>query len=167
MRTIGNTATANACNAANESVAVSQAAPGVGTTASAAVTVGGTISDSALLSGGVNPTGTLTFSLYGPNNATCTGSPIFTSTVVVSGNGSYVSTPAFTTASAGTYRWIANYSRDATNVPTTNPCNAANESVIVTAPRTITPVPTLSDAAMLLLTIVLGILALPALSRRT
>jgi hypothetical protein len=160
-----NAVTANACNAANESVAVSQIAPSVATTASAPVLVGGMISDSALLSGGINPTGSITFNLYGPNNATCTGAPIFTATVRVARDGTYGS-GNFTTMSTGTYRWIANYSGDADSAPTTNTCNAANESVIVTASLKTAPISTLSDAMLLLLTLLLGVLALQTLNRR-
>ena len=64
------------------------------THASAPVAAGGTITDTATLSGGVNPTGTITFTLFGPNNPTCTGPAIFTSTVPVNaGNGNYTSAP--------------------------------------------------------------------------
>jgi hypothetical protein len=80
--------------------------------------------------------------LYGPNNATCTGTSIYTATVTVAGNGTYAS-GNFTMTSAGTYRSVANYSGDANNVPTADICHAAKESVIVAVPRTITPVRTL------------------------
>src|ERR1700680_4933817 len=126
-----NTATAHACNAANESVVVTQVTTTLTTNASANVTLGAAISDSATLGGGVNPTGTITFTLFGPNNATCTGAPIFTATIPVAGNGTYGS-GNFTPVAAGTYRWIANYSGDANNTATANACNAANESVVVT-----------------------------------
>src|SRR5574341_539600 len=47
--------------------------------ASAPIVVGsGTISDTATLAGGYNPTGTITFNLYGPNDASCATS-IFSS----------------------------------------------------------------------------------------
>src|SRR6202022_4605740 len=126
-----NTATANACNGANESVLVNQVTPTVVTTASAGVPLGAAISDSAALSGGVNPTGTILFRLYGPNDATCSGAIIFTATIPVAGNGTYGS-GTFTPTVAGTYRWIANYSGDANNTATANACNAANESAVVT-----------------------------------
>src|SRR4029077_16981867 len=103
-----NNAVSGACNDANESVLVNQAGPAVVTQASAPVTIGGAISDSATLSGGVSPTGSITFNLYGPNDATCAGAVIFTSTVSVSGNGVYGS-GNFTPLTVGTYRWIANY----------------------------------------------------------
>jgi len=127
-----NNATTNACNGANESVVVNLAVPTVATTASADVPLGAAISDSAVLSAGFNPTGTITFVLFGPDNATCGGPPIFTSTVLVTGNGTYGS-GNFTPTMAGTYRWIANYSGDANNAAVANPCNAANESVLVSA----------------------------------
>ncbi len=126
-----NNPTANACNAANESVIVSPKSPTVVTTASAAVSLGSAISDSAVLSGATsNATGNIVFNLYGPNDATCSGAIVFTATVAVTGNGTYGS-GNFTPTAAGTYRWIANYSGDANNNPTANACNAANESVIV------------------------------------
>ena len=126
-----NVAVATTCNDANESVVVSPATPAIVTNASATVPVGGPISDSATLSGGVNPTGTITFTVFGPNDATCTKAPAFTSIVAVtSGNGTYPSGPFVTTA-AGTYRFVAAYSGDANNVAVTTLCNDPNESVVV------------------------------------
>jgi uncharacterized repeat protein (TIGR01451 family) len=124
-----NNPTSNGCNESNESVIVTPASPAVTTTASASVTVGGSIWDTAHLSGGFNPTGTITFDLYGPDDATCATS-IAHSSASVSGNGDYTSA-LFTTAEAGTYRWIANYGGDANNNATSNGCNDANESVVV------------------------------------
>jgi hypothetical protein len=161
---VNNAATANACNAANESVIVGVAAPTVVTTASAGVPLGGAISDSAVLSGGTNPTGTVLFRLYGPDDATCSGAIIFTSTIAVAGNGTY-SSGNFTPTLAGTYRWIANYSGDGSNAATANACNAANENVIVTVPLIIAPVPTLSDAVLLMLTMLLGMTGMLSVKR--
>jgi hypothetical protein len=106
--------------------------PTVITQASAPIVLGsGSLSDIATLSGATaNATGTITFNLYGPNDATCATS-IFTSTVPVNGNGDYTS-GSFTPTAAGTYRWIANYGGDGSNNPTANGCNESNESVIVT-----------------------------------
>ena len=62
---------------AAESVTVSKATPTIGTTASAAsVVVGNTTSDTATVSAGYGPTGTVTFTLY--NNASGTGPALFT-----------------------------------------------------------------------------------------
>ena len=43
--------------------------------------------DDSTISGAFSPTGTITFNLYSPNAATCTGAPARTETVSVSGNG--------------------------------------------------------------------------------
>src|SRR5207244_3802527 len=80
---------------------------------------------------GTNPSGTITFNLYGPDDATCGGAVIFSSTVAVSGNGDYTSA-SFTANVAGTYRWTASYSGDANNNSAATSCNDANESVVVT-----------------------------------
>jgi uncharacterized repeat protein (TIGR01451 family) len=137
-----NTTSQVTCNEAPPGAAASGtltvlAAPTIATTASASVTVGGAITDTATLAGGSSPTGTITFTLFGPNDATCASTPDFTSTVTVNGNGSYTSS-SFTTVSAGTYNWMATYSGDANNGAATSPCADPNESVIVTAPTPVT-----------------------------
>jgi hypothetical protein len=158
-----NAGTTNACNAVNEIVTVAPVGaviPTLTTQASPAVSLGAAISDTATLSGGLAPTGTITFTLYGPNDATCTNAAIFTSTVPVSGNGVYPSAP-FTPTLAGTYRWIVNYSGDANNAPTANACNAPNEVVIVGPP----PIPTLSEWAMIVLAALLVLFGLTGIRR--
>jgi uncharacterized repeat protein (TIGR01451 family) len=126
-----NTAVAGACNQANESVVVSKAAPAVATTASAAVEVGGSISDSVVLSGGFSPTGSITVKVYGPNDATCSNAALFTDVITVnSGNGTYAS-PTHVINTAGTYRFWASYSGDNNNLAVAGACNQANESVVV------------------------------------
>ena len=73
--------------------------------------VGATLKDSATLSGGQSPTGTITFTLYNPSDAVA-----HTETVnVTGGNGTY-STPTGHVANvAGTWHWSAAYSGDANN----------------------------------------------------
>lgn len=108
------------------------------TQASPPVTVGSPIFDTATVSGGVSPTGTITFTLFGPDNPVCVGAPIFTSTPVpVAGNGPYVS-GSFVPTTPGTYRWVADYSGDANNAPVTTACNDPAESVVVTAATAVT-----------------------------
>src|SRR5205807_688350 len=75
----------------------------------------------------------MTFTLFGPDNATCTGTPALTSTKPVSGNGPYTS-GGFTAATAGTYRWVASYSGDANNAAVATACSDPSESVVVTPP---------------------------------
>ncbi len=152
------------CSAAGPGLAIP-----TGTTqvSSANIALGSTVSDTMALNGGLGaaaPTGTITFNLFGPNDATCATAAIFTSVVPVSGNGSYTSA-AFTPLVTGTYRWIANYSGDANNAPTTNVCNGANESVLVGAGGG-TGIPTLSEWAMVMLASLLALAGFAAMRRR-
>ena len=101
------------CGAPGENITVPRSTPGLVTVASAG-TVGGEVTDTATLSGGFNPTGTIRFDLY--NNETCTGPPVFTDTVTVNGNGDYTTRP-FILPAAGIYHFVATYSGDANNNP--------------------------------------------------
>src|SRR6185295_6828407 len=96
----------------------------VTTQASPPIPLGGAIHDTAVLTGGISPTGSITFRLFGPNDATCSAAIVFTSIVPVTGNGSYLSA-SFTPSLTGTYRWIAAYSGDAANAASTTACNDA------------------------------------------
>jgi len=118
------------------------------TQASANVVVGNPIHDTATLTGAsTSPVagGSITFNLYGPDDATCTGAAIFTATVPVSGNASYGSGD-FTPTTVGTYRWIANYSGDTNNMATRNSCNDTNESVVVSPAKTQMDLPVTFDS---------------------
>ena len=67
-----NAAFTEPCGSTNESVTVNQFAPTLTTQASAGVVVGGDMTDTATLSGGgLTPTGTITFTAYGPGDPTC------------------------------------------------------------------------------------------------
>jgi hypothetical protein len=120
-----------ACNDANETVVVNKAKPGIVTLVSDdSITIGSSVTDTATLSGGVNPTGTITFTVFGPDNATCSGAGTVVSTETVTGNGPYTSDP-FTPGAPGTYRWIASYSGDGNNEAATTACNDPGETVVV------------------------------------
>lgn len=142
---------------ANECFTVNPVTPSLATTASAGVILGGSVSDTATLSGlatqpaspvinltgtgGAAAGGTITFTLFGPDNCTTVA---YTSTAVnVSGNGSYgTPTPQFIPTAAGTYHWVASYSG---NLPNNNAtthntaCDDTNEDVVVsTVPSSLT-----------------------------
>ena len=111
----------------DESVTISKASPVIGTTSSFGQVPGDLMTDSATVTGGVSPTGTIEFKLYGPSaTALCSGTPVSDQEVAVAGNGSYAS-PSVTVAQAGTYWWTASYSGDANNNPATTSCG--DESV--------------------------------------
>jgi hypothetical protein len=110
------------------------------------VALGGSISDLATLATGGSPTGSITFKLFGPNNSTCSGTPIFTSVQPVNGDGTY-SSQSFTPSATGTYNWIASYSGDANNPAVSGACGDPNESTTVGAAPTPTATPTATATA--------------------
>ena len=124
-----NAPASGACNDAGENVIVTKANPTVATNASANVEVGNPINDTATLAGGFNPTGTITFNLYGPDDASC-GAAVSSPGPSGQRQRRLQLRPDFTPTQAGTYRWIANYSGDANNNATANGCNGANENVV-------------------------------------
>ncbi len=82
--------------------------------------------------------GSVTFSLYGPDDASCS-TAIFTSdAVTVSGDGTYDTPAGFTTTAAGTYQWVASYtSNDDSNANAMTACG--DEPVVISLPEIITP----------------------------
>jgi hypothetical protein len=80
--------------------------------------------DDATITGATsNAGGTITFNLYSPSDATCSGAPAFTQTVNVSGNGTYSTTnTSFKASDEGTWRWQVTYSGDANNQGSTSAC---------------------------------------------
>jgi len=89
-----------------------------------------TLTDSAVLSGGSSPTGTLTFSLHAPG-----GAVVDTETVTVLGDGTYATPTGFTLPTGstvtGTYQWDVSYSGDTTNF-SVGDTNGPAEQVVVT-----------------------------------
>ena len=163
-----NAAIPGACNGANESATITTTSPTLVTVASAGGPIGTVVTDQATLSGGINPTGSITFRLYGPNDASCSGAPVFTSNAIaVSGNGTYTSAPGFAPAALGTYRWIASYSGDASNAAIPGACNGPNESVTISIPPQVQQIPTLSEWMLLALGLLLASFGLVAVRRTT
>jgi hypothetical protein len=97
----------------------------------ASIQLGSTIHDTATLTGGTTPTGSIEFKLFGPSDPKCLAAPAYTSPFSsASGDGSYPS-PAFQPTAAGTYSWVALYSGDENNASVATACGDQNESVIV------------------------------------
>ena len=118
------TATLTLAGAAAKATPVLTASPGAGGRPGTAVT------DTATLTGGSAPTGSVEFRLYGPSTAAdCSGTPVFDQQVSVSGDGAYPS-PSFTPTQAGTYWWTASYTGDAGNTPAATGCG--DQSVTIT-----------------------------------
>lgn len=118
-----------------EPLTVNKLTPGLTTTPSpTSGTVGVMLNDSAALTGGFNPTGTITFKLFSPNDTTCSGTPAFTNVVTVNGAGTYNTSSGFASNVAGTWRWVAVYSGDVSNNSVSGGCN--DEQVTIVAPVT-------------------------------
>ena len=88
------------------------------------MTCGGLVklTDTATLSGGYNPGGTITFYLFAPGvtpNGTDSNN-VYSDTVTVNGDGTYTTSMGnnpggYAPTAAGTYQWVAVYSGDASN----------------------------------------------------
>lgn len=124
-----NTGVSTACN--DEQVTVGKDPTSVTTAASAGGAPGIALHDTAKVTGAFLPTGTVTFTLHGPADTTCTAAPIFSSTVALSATGTATSASFSGTSAAGTYNWIASYSGDARSGASKSKCGA--EPVHVTA----------------------------------
>jgi hypothetical protein len=111
---------------------VAVGAPAIVTSVSpSSAVVGDVIKDTATLSGGDNPTGSITWHLY--SDSACT-SLVDTVTVAVHGDGTYTASPGFTTTDAGVYYWVAKYSGDANNTAVSTNCGDPNEETSVSSP---------------------------------
>ncbi len=105
--------------------------PSLSTTPSAGGLVGTTLNDTAILSGGNSPTGTVMFKLYPPSDATCSKAPIYTQVVA---SAPYQTTPGFVSNTTGIWHWTADYSGDANNSPTSSGCSAEPVTITQSAP---------------------------------
>lgn len=123
-----NNSATTACNDSNEASVIQPNSPSLSTAPTAKVI----LSDSATLSGGASPTGTLTFNLY--QNTTCTGTPTFTAQKAVTGNATYTSgdSQQFTVSVDTQFRWTVSYSGDANNNSTSSACTAEAVAIDIT-----------------------------------
>jgi virginiamycin B lyase len=109
---------------------------------SSRASTGESIHDSATVTGGSDAQGMLTFTLYGPSDEGCGGTPVYTSEIAVAGDGSYPSA-SYTPTEAGTYRWRVSFSGDSQNEPAELGCGAEHQSAeVVTPPAPATAEPT-------------------------
>jgi hypothetical protein len=152
-----NSSSSDPGTSAQEQVTVNKASPGLVTTPSAAsINLGGTATDTATLSGGYFPTGTITFTLTDTDSNTA----VYTNMVnVTSGNADYTS-GAYVVTAAGNYQWSATYNGDGNNnaITDTDPAQEVftvpknPTAIVTTASPNITlgtTAPTITDAAVL------------------
>jgi hypothetical protein len=107
-----------------------KASPSISTTAANPVPAGGIASDSATISGGSNPGGSVTFQLFAPGDTACQ-TPIASQDATLAAG--IASSGSVGVGGPGTYNWVATYNGDAANNAVTSPCGS--EPVIVTGQR--------------------------------
>jgi len=125
----------DACSEPSEQVIV-KAKPSLVQNASPGVPIGEAIHDSATLTGGSSPTGTIDFQLYAAEDSECR-QPLLAEPlrVNVTGDGTYDSPPLLE-GTPGVYQWVASYSGDAANAPAGNACGEADARVVLAEPPT-------------------------------
>ena len=126
-------------NSADAQTCTTSAAPTLGSETPTPTTdvQGADFQDQVTLAGGVNPTGTITFAIYGPSQSSCTGTPQQTVSATVSGNGVYTS-PDATVSDVGAHYWLASYGGDSNNASATTTCSAGLFTVSSAGPGTCT-----------------------------
>jgi hypothetical protein len=127
------------CGSANQASAVGTITATLAASATSA-TVGNPVTATASIQEGAIPTGQITFKAFSPGDTSCSGAAAFSSTVDVSGNGSYRSA-AFVPSRVGAFRWTASYSGDQNHAPTTDGCGKATSSVSPATPSIASDVP--------------------------
>ncbi|HEX3873431.1 MAG TPA: IPT/TIG domain-containing protein, partial [Solirubrobacteraceae bacterium] len=95
--------------------------------------------------GGARPTGTMSFTVYGPTDPTCAGPILFDSTNTVSStpglSGGFSTTSgSYTPPNVGTYRVISTYSGDANYQRTSTGCGDPAQTVTVGLGPTVTAI---------------------------
>ncbi|HEV3339673.1 MAG TPA: SpaA isopeptide-forming pilin-related protein, partial [Pirellulales bacterium] len=103
------------------------------------------LTDSATLSGGYNPGGTITFYLFAPGvtpNGTDSNN-VYSDVVTVNGNGTYTTSQGnhpggYVATVAGIYQWVAVYSGDGNNNGVTSPFGSEPETVGQSTPAIVT-----------------------------
>ena len=108
-------------------VNVAKATPTITASAGSTVVVGTgmKLTASAMLAGGYNEAGKITFTLYAPS-----GSLVNTETASVTGPGTYVTPSGYLPTVAGTYQWVASYGGDANNIAASTLKGATPESAV-------------------------------------
>jgi hypothetical protein len=127
-----NNAASLPCGSANQASAVGTITPTLAAGATSG-TVGNPVTATASIQDGAIPTGQITFTAFSPDDTSCSGAAAFSSTVKVTGNGSYRSA-AFVPSRVGTFRWTVGYSGDPNHAPVSAGCGKATSGVSPASP---------------------------------
>ena len=105
----------------SKSVTISKASPAISESPTSASSPDDKVTDTATLTGGSNPTGTIEFQAY--DVLSCSGTPLEQETVSVNGDGTYGTPTGLTAGPVGTfYSRTATYSGDAANTGAVSIC---------------------------------------------
>jgi len=78
---------------------------------------------------GHNPTGNVTFKLFGPGDTSC-ATPLLVQTVSISGGKASTSNTSFVASTPGTWRWLVQYQGDANNQSSTVACGVERFTIV-------------------------------------
>ena len=133
-----NNAAASACGSGMSETVVAQASPTL-TVAAPTTDIAGTaiaassISSVFANSSGSNATGTITFTVFGPQASaptTCTSGGTTVGTATPAGNGTYSSSAGFTPTLAGNYWWYVSSPADSNNNAANSACPPTTETTV-------------------------------------
>ena len=122
-----------------ETTVLSKATPTISASGPTVGVAGSAISASAIsatLAGGSAPSGTIAFTVFGPQSlppSSCASGGITVGTATVSGNGAYESSAGFTPPGAGVYWWYASYGGSAGDEPAGSACGVSMAQTLVAA----------------------------------
>lgn len=129
-----NNAVAGTCGDANEASLITKAPSSLSTAQNLRPQDSVTVTATA----GGDPTGTVTFKLFGPNNATCDPAgpaAVYTEAdVALSGAGTAITsngTFSISSASASQYKWLVSYSGDDNHLPIAGSCGSENFTLTI------------------------------------
>jgi hypothetical protein len=108
----------------------------------------GSIPEARMFIQGYQPSGAATVSLFGPDDAACSGTPTFSTSIPFDGQSALNQLVTLGEVDAvGTWRWQLAYAGDERNLPLTTACDQAQTTVVKAVP-TLAPVsiPTRADA---------------------
>jgi len=125
-----------------ETTVVPKATPTISVSGPLGGTAGSPISASSIsatLAEGSSPTGTITFTVFGPQSSppsSCASGGATVGTASVNGNGTYQPSAGFTPAAPGEYWWYASYGGSAGDEPADSACGELMAQTLVAAAPT-------------------------------
>jgi RHS repeat-associated protein len=120
----------------------SRAQPSISTSVSqGSVEQGKPVTDTAKVSGGFSPTGTVSWNVYAGGDSSC-HTPLNSQPLTANLNNGTAQSPSYTPGSAGTHQFVATYDGDANNQAASTICGDKAEQVVVMPAAGISPIST-------------------------